>query len=316
MVAKAVAARPDREPLLHERLLGQRASAVVRRLTRAARRAPRSRKFWPEHRRVLERPLLVRSGAGRAGRRSRPAPCPEADRRALARPSTIARATSSAKNGLPPEASATRGARSRVSTAAAPRPARRPPRAVRGRSSIWVTFRAARPKSGRRSSSSGRLVQTTSSGASSRRKTTSSIRSRSPSSAQCASSIPITSGRSRGEQRRRAGARRASASSSMSPSAASPPSAVGEGCARARRRRRPRARARRGASAVVDLSDRVVGARAGGGAEDLAERPEGDPAAVGRVAAHQRSSGRGSAERKRIEELASRAASCRPRPRP
>ena len=66
---------------------------------------------------------------------------------------------------------------------------------------------------------------------------------------------------------------------------ASPPSAVASDVRRARRHPRRRGSARRSPSASWTLADRVVGAGSRRGTQDLAERPEGDPAPVRRIAA-------------------------------
>ena len=118
------------------------------------------------------------------------------------------------------------GERAVLRRAAARSPARRSPPRVSGRSSIWVTLRAARPKSGRRSRSSGRLVHSTTSGTSSEpedhlldqveQAVVGPVRVVDPDHQR-----PLAR-----QQRDQAPPRPLAASSSTSPSRASPPSAV------------------------------------------------------------------------------------------
>ena len=269
----------------------------------------------PEDRGVLKRALLVRPAAGRCAPRSPPGRCRGARRRA---PFPVPRRSSARpprrRTGFrpmprPPVAPAPLPRSGRAARSAGSRP-----RVCSGRSSIWVTLRVVRPKSGRRSASSGRLVQSSTSGADWTRNAASSSRSSNPSSAQCASSIPSTSGRSSAS---RATKRRHACLSSSSPtpelSMPSPPSATLSAPAISSASSAPNSLEQAGERAL-DLGDRGVLAHPGGVAEDLGQGPEGDPAPVGRVASEQHPR-RARARRAAREAARSPAASCRSPPR-
>ena len=132
---------------------------------RAGRRAGPGRRCGRAQRRAGAS-ASPRPGADRSARRSPPARCRGASSAAASpRRSPIRRETSSVKNGLPPAASAIRAASARIvgqeqlGQVASPR--RR--RAAAARAGCCCA--PARPNSGRRSASSGRLVQRTRIGA-------------------------------------------------------------------------------------------------------------------------------------------------------
>ena len=229
--------------------------------------------------------------------------------------SRSAHETSSAKNGFPPDASATSGA-SDFDSLGSSRSASAVAAASVERAQLDLADVAAPPgrSPGRRSISSGRLVQSRRRGASPSPNTASSSRSRRPSSAQWASSMPITSGRS------------AASSPTKPPPGAPQPLlrtglALGLGTAQGAGERggdlrgvlgaepgeqRSPARARPRRPAPPPASGRVP--------EDLAERPEGDSAAVGRVSPDQHR-GRVGLIGQRRRSARWRAGSCRSRPR-
>ena len=229
---------------------------------------------------------------------------------ASCRSSRIARETSSVKNGLPPAASAIRPAMTRRSSGRRSSASRVADWPSSGISSSWVLLRAARPNSGRRSASSGRQVQRMITGACERPKAASSSRLRVPSSAQCASSTPIASGRSRGQQR-----------DEPAPGALQLVLGVGAllGAPHRDHQRRRQLGGVIGAQLLehvrqrgLDLVGAGIGRVPGGVVQDLAERPEGDSVSVRRAAADHGPPALRCGARRRARPP---AGSCRSRPR-
>ena len=250
---------------------------------RFPRRAPRGhpRGRWSRERPPFERLTSPAREADRAARRSRPGPCPAARRHGRSRPRSTIFATSSAKNGFPPDAEATRSATSGAEPGSSAVASSRAASPASGRSSIIVTFRAPRPKPGRRSISSGRAVQMH------EERDLAELEHRLLDEIEKARRPP----NARRRRRRSAGASPARtpiirrhdwrSDRSCTPS---PPSTAARTPATASASSAPAAAQLLG-EASSHLVDRGVRRDPRGLADDLAERPERDPAAVRRVAA-------------------------------